>query len=301
MRDCRPRVQAIQFVCFACRRNLTNIIFVPEVNLTVEGQMVAGTNATPRPHSGKTRRVWQIADEITNEKGRRAKRSEVKERVLAEGGNENTANTQYQAWKTDRDKRQPTATPASVPCDIEPRSLQVNADGRLLIPHEMRAAMQLGPAGRVIASVEAGELRLVSQELSIRRAQAHLRRYRETGESVGGSVSRRAARAVGGSVSVVFDSSALLTIAFQEDGADVAAGYVHDGIMSAVNASEVVGKFVDLGFADAEARRALLAFGLIIRPFDENGAICCCRPPAFCDTEARSAPWRPCVPGAGDP
>ena len=72
---------------------------------------------------------------------------------------------------------------------------------------------------------------------------------------------------------MVFDSSALLTIAFQEDGADVAARYVHEGIMSAVNASEVVGKFVDLGFADDEARRALLAFGLTIRPFDEHCAM----------------------------
>ena len=72
---------------------------------------------------------------------------------------------------------------------------------------------------------------------------------------------------------MVFDSSALLTIAFQEDGADVAARYVHDGIMSAVNASEVVGKFVDLGFADDEARRAFLAFGLTIRPFDEHCAM----------------------------
>ena len=71
---------------------------------------------------------------------------------------------------------------------------------------------------------------------------------------------------------MVFDSSALLTIAFQEDGADVAARYVHDGIMSAVNASEVVGKLVDLGYADAEARRALLAFGLTIRPFDQDCA-----------------------------
>ena len=72
---------------------------------------------------------------------------------------------------------------------------------------------------------------------------------------------------------MVFDSSALLTIAFQEDGADVAARYVHDGIMSAVNASEVVGKLVDLGYADAEARRALLAFGLTIRPFDQDCAM----------------------------
>ena len=146
--------------------------------------MVTGTNANPQPHSGRTRRVWQIADEITNEKGRRAKRSEVRERVLAEGGNANTANTQYQAWKTDHDKRQPTAIRAAVPRDIEPRPLQINSDGRLLIPREMRAAMQLGPAGRIVASVEAGELRVVSQEISISRTQARLRRRRETGESV---------------------------------------------------------------------------------------------------------------------
>ena len=44
--------------------------------------------------------------------------------------------------------------------------------------------MQLGPAGRIVASVEAGELRIVSQEISIRRTQARLRRRRETGESV---------------------------------------------------------------------------------------------------------------------
>ncbi|MCY3846903.1 MAG: hypothetical protein OXH69_25565 [Acidobacteria bacterium] len=146
--------------------------------------MATGTNASPRPHSGKTLRVWQIADEITSEKGRRATRGEVRERVLAEGGNANTASTQYQAWKTNHEKTQPMATRAGVPRDVEPRLLQLTSDGRLLIPHEIRAAMELGPAGRVIASVEAGELRLVSQEVSIRRTQAHLRRRRGTGESV---------------------------------------------------------------------------------------------------------------------
>ena len=73
-------------------------------------------------------------------------------------------------------------------------------------------------------------------------------------------------------MSVVFDSSALLAIAFHEDGADVAASAVHDGVMSAVNASEVVSKLVDLGSADDEARWTLLAFGLTIRPFDQEQA-----------------------------
>ena len=74
-------------------------------------------------------------------------------------------------------------------------------------------------------------------------------------------------------MSVVFDSSALLAIAFQEDGADLAMSAVHDGVMSAVNVSEVIAKLVDLGFAADDARRTLLAFGLTIRPFDEEQAM----------------------------
>ena len=41
-----------------------------------------------RPHPGTlTGRVWEIADEITREKGRRAERREVIERYVAEKGN----------------------------------------------------------------------------------------------------------------------------------------------------------------------------------------------------------------------
>ena len=43
--------------------------------------------------------------------------------------------------------------------------------------------------------------------------------------------------------------------------------------MSAVKPSEVMAKFVDLGFAADDARRTLLAFGLTIRPFDEEQAM----------------------------
>jgi PIN domain nuclease of toxin-antitoxin system len=69
-------------------------------------------------------------------------------------------------------------------------------------------------------------------------------------------------------VSTVLDSSALLAIAFGEDGAEEAARAVPGGIMSAVNASEVVTKLVDLGAGGEEARQSLFAFGLTIRPFD---------------------------------
>ena len=74
-------------------------------------------------------------------------------------------------------------------------------------------------------------------------------------------------------MSVVFDSSAVLAIAFEEEGAEVAAAALDGASMSAVNASEVVAKLVDLGSAEDEARAALGVFGLQIRPFDETLAI----------------------------
>ena len=69
-------------------------------------------------------------------------------------------------------------------------------------------------------------------------------------------------------MSVVFDSSALLAIIFGEDGAEVAARRLSGGIVSAVNASEVIARLVDFGTSGADARNALLNFGLDIRPFD---------------------------------
>ena len=144
-----------------------------------------GVDEQARPGSGKTLRVWQIADEITAEKARRAERGEVRRRFLAEGGNANTANTQYQAWKKNYDgtPRTTTRDPAA-PNQVDPRPLRVASDGRLPIPRDMRAAMRLPAGGRVVASVVAGELRLVPQAVSIRRVQARLKGYRKPGESI---------------------------------------------------------------------------------------------------------------------
>ena len=74
-------------------------------------------------------------------------------------------------------------------------------------------------------------------------------------------------------MSVVFDSSALLAIIFGEDGAEVAARRLSGGIVSAVNASEVIARLVDFGTSGADARNALLNFGLDIRPFDATLAV----------------------------
>ena len=74
-------------------------------------------------------------------------------------------------------------------------------------------------------------------------------------------------------MSVVFDSSALLVIIFGEDGAEIAARRLSGGIVSAVNASEVIARLVDFGTSGADARNALLNFGLDIRPFDAALAV----------------------------
>lgn len=74
-------------------------------------------------------------------------------------------------------------------------------------------------------------------------------------------------------VTIVFDSSALLAITFAEEGADRATEALNEGILSAVNASEVVARLVDRGAGDEEAQRWLRGFDLAIRPFDESLAV----------------------------
>ena len=147
----------------------------------------SGPTVRKRPAAGtKTGRVWDTADEITREKRRAATCREVRERYTAEGGNRNTANTQYSHWKADYDNRVASSDPEtpSTPGDVDPRPLKVAPDGRLLIPADMREAMQLGDGGHVIVSVEAGELRVVDQFVSIRQVQARMRKYKKPGESV---------------------------------------------------------------------------------------------------------------------
>lgn len=74
-------------------------------------------------------------------------------------------------------------------------------------------------------------------------------------------------------MSVVFDSSALLAIVFEESGAEAAMQRLSGGIVSAVNASEVIARLVDFGTSGEDARNALLNFGLDIRPFDTPLAV----------------------------
>jgi bifunctional DNA-binding transcriptional regulator/antitoxin component of YhaV-PrlF toxin-antitoxin module len=143
----------------------------------------AGTYA-PRSQDSKTGRVWEIADEITRETGRRAERKAVLARYRAEGGNENTGSTQYHLWKAEHQRRHPAGPGPAESRDIPPQRLNVAPDGRIVIPAAMRAAMHLGPDGVVMAEVVDGELRLVTPATAIRRIQDIAARYKRPEESV---------------------------------------------------------------------------------------------------------------------
>lgn len=145
-----------------------------------------GPTVNKRPAAGtKTGRVWDTADAITREKRRAATCREVRERYVAEGGNRSTANTQYSHWKAAHGSRVASRAPDApdAPGNVDPRPLRVASDGRLLIPAEMRQAMQLGEGGHVVAQVEAGELRVMAQLVSIQQVQARMRKYRRHGVS----------------------------------------------------------------------------------------------------------------------
>lgn len=56
-------------------------------------------NGVTRPAGGVTRRVWEIADEISAKKGEPAERKEVTEIAEAENVNTGTIHTQFGRWR----------------------------------------------------------------------------------------------------------------------------------------------------------------------------------------------------------
>ena len=74
-------------------------------------------------------------------------------------------------------------------------------------------------------------------------------------------------------MSVVFDSSAVLAVAFGENGAAVALRATRGAIMSAVNVTEVITRMIDEGASHSEALRSLQEINPAIRPFDESLAV----------------------------
>ena len=120
-----------------------------------------------RPSSGtRTGRVWEIADELTRSNGRTATRGEVVKQFTSEGGNPNTASTQFHKWKQ---------TQRSAPADRNPRpmkfAVQVKDAGRILLPADIREALGIAEGDTLQAVVQDGELRLMTPLSALRRLQ----------------------------------------------------------------------------------------------------------------------------------
>ena len=71
---------------------------------------------------------------------------------------------------------------------------------------------------------------------------------------------------------MVLDASALLAFLFGEPGRDRVAQIVEDSCMSAVNFSEVLGRFARDGHEPHVVSRRLLASGVEIVPFSDDHA-----------------------------
>ncbi len=129
------------------------------------------TMGSHHPKVGKVARVWEIADELTSQTGQRALRKDVIQKYTREGGNTNTASTQYSQWHKSYKKREDGNNFVAEPGNVMPVRLTIGHDGRLLIPALLRDAMMLDKTNTVTAQVVNGELRVLSPVCAIAQLQ----------------------------------------------------------------------------------------------------------------------------------
>lgn len=84
----------------------------------------------------------------------------------------------------------------------------------------------------------------------------------------------------------VLDASAVLTLLFEEPGAEVVRAHLRTGVIGAANLAEVLAKLSDHGLPAQEAARAVAILGLEVMPMTETQAL-------------RSAELRPATRAAG--
>ena len=70
----------------------------------------------------------------------------------------------------------------------------------------------------------------------------------------------------------VLDSSAVLAVILREPGQEEIGSFLPGALLSTVNLAEVVGKLLDGGATEAEARRMIGGLDLIVVPFDPEDA-----------------------------
>jgi bifunctional DNA-binding transcriptional regulator/antitoxin component of YhaV-PrlF toxin-antitoxin module len=128
-----------------------------------------------RPQTGSvTARVWEIADELKRRTGRLPGGREVADAFVAEGGNAGTAFTQYSRWKKAQLSK---GGDARLEGAMQTMRLTIGADGRVVIPAEMRRAMGIDKSGVVTAQVVEGELRMLAPRVALERARALVRAF----------------------------------------------------------------------------------------------------------------------------
>ncbi len=70
----------------------------------------------------------------------------------------------------------------------------------------------------------------------------------------------------------MLDSSALLAYLFEEPGADIVAGELVSGVISAVNLGEVATKLIDRGFSPAQVSQTIDDMPLTVHAFEPRDA-----------------------------
>lgn len=71
---------------------------------------------------------------------------------------------------------------------------------------------------------------------------------------------------------VVLDASAVLALLNREPGGERVEDYLADGVISAVNAAEVLSKLADAGLTPGEAKESLSLLGISIIAFELRDA-----------------------------
>lgn len=72
---------------------------------------------------------------------------------------------------------------------------------------------------------------------------------------------------------VVLDASAALAVLLREAGGDSVEPHCPGATISAVNLAEVVARLAERGTAESDVRSAISDLGLLVVPFDADGAI----------------------------
>lgn len=139
-----------------------------------------------RPLAGSvTGRVWEIADDLLRQRSTMPSGREVADIYVAQGGNRGTAFTQYSHWKKSHLRGDLTRNErAELAGDWLPdrqHRLVVGADGSVVIPADLRRAMDLDASSVVTARVIDGELRVVTPKVALEQARALVRAF-DTGQ-----------------------------------------------------------------------------------------------------------------------